>query len=74
MRTFNMGIGLIAVIPAAKFPRAKPCSTAPKKNSTSLAASSKATATSSTPSVVCLNSLTEAREGKKQTLRSQLQN
>jgi phosphoribosylformylglycinamidine cyclo-ligase len=23
MRTFNMGIGLIAVIPAAKFPRAK---------------------------------------------------
>ena len=23
MRTFNMGVGLIAVIPAAKFPRAK---------------------------------------------------
>ena len=42
MRTFNMGIGLIAAIPAAKFTKAKLCWTAPKKNSMSSGESPKA--------------------------------
>ena len=49
MRTFNMGVGLIAAIPAEKFKRVKTCSTARKRSSTSSAASSRATVRCTTP-------------------------
>ena len=50
LRTFNMGIGLIAVIPADEVQaREGAYSTAPEKSSTSSAAPSRETARSSTP-------------------------